>query len=71
LVGRDREQQVYLRYFDSKLGELSDEFMFIGEVYQRKIRDLRYMQQWKNKQHMRLGVQNNMQQHHFREQVNF
>lgn len=29
------------------------------------------MQQWKAKQHMRLGVRNNMHQHHFRQQVNF
>ncbi|CAF0971641.1 unnamed protein product [Didymodactylos carnosus] len=42
-----------------------------GEVFQRKIRDLRYMQQWKSKKHMKLGVNNNMLQHHFREQVNF
>ena len=46
-------------------------FLFAGEVFQRKIRDLKYMQQWKSKQHMRLGVRNNKQQHHFREQVNF
>lgn len=44
---------------------------FLGEAFQRKIRDLRYMQQWKSKQHMRLGVRNNMHQHHFRQQVNF
>jgi len=42
-----------------------------GEVFQRKVRDLKYMQQWKAKQHMRLGVRNNMHQHHFRQQVNF
>ncbi|CAF1325409.1 unnamed protein product [Adineta ricciae] len=40
-----------------------------GEVFQRKVRDLKYMQQWKAKQHMRLGVRNNMHQHHFRVQV--
>ena len=44
---------------------------FSGEVFQRKVRDLKYMQQWKSKQHMRLGVRNNMHQHHFRQQVNF
>ncbi|CAF2584732.1 unnamed protein product [Rotaria sp. Silwood2] len=27
-----------------------------GEVFQRKVRDLKYMQQWKAKQHMRLGI---------------
>ncbi|CAF0773880.1 unnamed protein product [Didymodactylos carnosus] len=42
-----------------------------GEVFQRKIRDLKYMQQWKSKHYMKLGVNNNMLQHHFREQVNF
>ncbi|CAF2232292.1 unnamed protein product [Rotaria magnacalcarata] len=42
-----------------------------GEVFQRKVRDLKYLQQWKNKQHMRLGVRNNMHQHHYRAQVNF
>ena len=47
------------------------EFCFLGEVFQRKVRDLKYMQQWKTKQFMRLGVRNNMHQHHFRQQVNF
>ncbi|CAF0924408.1 unnamed protein product [Rotaria sordida] len=42
-----------------------------GEVFQRKVRDLKYMQQWKANQYMKLGVRNNMHQHHFRQQVNF
>ena len=73
LANRNNERSVEL------VNRLKDKYRALGwsgpgttgEVYHRKIRDLKYMQQWKNKQSMRLGVRNNMHQHHFRQQVNF
>jgi hypothetical protein len=69
LAGQVQEQQV-CEIQGNKLKLISFDFV-LGEVFQRKVRDLKYMQQWKTKQHMRLGVRNNMHQHHFRQQVNF